>query len=175
MSGCSIWNQVQIYACFDSGHNKTSSAEFCLGLEKWLDANLGFPGGAGGKESACQWRRSKRYGFHPWVGKILWKEEMATHSSILAWKIPWTEEPGRLQSIGSQRVRHSWVTEHTQTQTWVRRWFLLGHGSTGVNTSRKRKLETKGWAWELALGLSVGRERGNRPQVWPRNSETKRV
>ena len=33
-------------------------------------------------------------------------EGMATHSSILAWKIPWTEEPGRLQSMGSQRVRH---------------------------------------------------------------------
>ena len=31
---------------------------------------------------------------------------MATHSSILAWRIPWTEEPGRLQSRGSQRVRH---------------------------------------------------------------------
>ena len=34
------------------------------------------------------------------------KEEMATHPSILAWEIPWTEEPGELQSIGSQRVRH---------------------------------------------------------------------
>ena len=33
------------------------------------------------------------------------EKEMATHSSILAWKIPWTEEPGRLQSMGSQRVR----------------------------------------------------------------------
>ena len=33
-------------------------------------------------------------------------KEMATHSSILAWEIPWTEEPGRLQSTGSQRVRH---------------------------------------------------------------------
>ena len=33
---------------------------------------------------------------------------MATHSSILAWRIPWTEEPGRLQSMGSQRVRHDW-------------------------------------------------------------------
>ena len=32
---------------------------------------------------------------------------MTTHSSILAWKIPWTEEPGRLQSMGSQRVRHN--------------------------------------------------------------------
>ena len=34
------------------------------------------------------------------------EKEMATHSSILAWKIPWTEEPGKLQSIGSQRVGH---------------------------------------------------------------------
>ena len=34
------------------------------------------------------------------------EEEMATHSSILAWRIPWTEEPGRLQFMGSQRVRH---------------------------------------------------------------------
>ena len=34
------------------------------------------------------------------------EKEMAIHSSTIAWKIPWTEEPGRLQSIGSQRVRH---------------------------------------------------------------------
>jgi len=34
------------------------------------------------------------------------EEEMPTHSSILAWRIPWTEEPGGLQSMGSQRVRH---------------------------------------------------------------------
>ena len=39
-------------------------------------------------------------------------KEMATHSRILAWKIPWTEEPGRLQSIGSQRVGLSLVTNH---------------------------------------------------------------
>ena len=36
----------------------------------------------------------------------LLEKEMATHSSILAWKIPWTEKPGRLQSMGSQRVGH---------------------------------------------------------------------
>ena len=35
------------------------------------------------------------------------EKQMATHSSILAWRIPWTEEPGRLQSMGSQRVRHN--------------------------------------------------------------------
>ena len=38
------------------------------------------------------------------------EKEMAIHSSTIAWKIPWTEEPGRLQSMGSQRVRHDWAT-----------------------------------------------------------------
>ena len=38
------------------------------------------------------------------------EKEMATHSSILAWRIPWTEEPGGLQSVGSQRVRHDRAT-----------------------------------------------------------------
>ena len=61
-----------------------------------------------GKESACQ---CKRCGFHPWVGKIPLEEEMVTHSSVAAWKIPWTEEPGGLQSPGSQRVRHDSATE----------------------------------------------------------------
>ena len=40
------------------------------------------------------------------VRKMPLEKERATHSSILAWRIPWTEEPGRLQSIESQRVRH---------------------------------------------------------------------
>ena len=43
-------------------------------------------------------------------GEDLLEKEMATHSSIPAWKIPWTEEPGRLQSMGSQRVGHDWAT-----------------------------------------------------------------
>ena len=42
---------------------------------------------------------------------------MATQSSILAWKIPWTEEPGRLQSMGSQRLGHGSVTERTHAHT----------------------------------------------------------
>ena len=41
------------------------------------------------------------------------EKEMATHSVTVAWKIPWTEEPGRLQSMGSQRVTHDWVTSLT--------------------------------------------------------------
>ena len=43
------------------------------------------------------------------------EKEMATHSSILAWKIPWTEESGGLQSTGSQRAGHNLATEHTHT------------------------------------------------------------
>ena len=40
------------------------------------------------------------------------EEEMATHSSILAWRIPQTQEPGGLQLMGSQRVRHDWAAKH---------------------------------------------------------------
>ena len=47
-----------------------------------------------------------RPGFDPWVGKIPLEKEMVTHSSILPWKTPWTEEPRRLQSMGSQTVGH---------------------------------------------------------------------
>ena len=61
-----------------------------------------FPGSSDGKASACNAGDS---------GSILgWEDilekEMATHSSILAWKIAWTEELGRLQSVGSQRIGH---------------------------------------------------------------------
>ena len=59
-----------------------------------------------------------------WVQLLGWKNPlekgMATHSSILAWKTPWTEEPGRLQSMRSQRVRHDCATNtytHTRTHT----------------------------------------------------------
>ena len=51
-----------------------------------------------------------------WVQSLGWEdpleEEMATHSSILAWRIPWTEEPGGLQSRGSQRVRNNCAMYH---------------------------------------------------------------
>ena len=67
---------------------------------------MGFPGGTSGKELTCQCKKHKRRGFDPWVGKIPLEKGMATYSSILAWKIPWTEEIGGLQSIVSHRVGH---------------------------------------------------------------------
>ena len=52
-----------------------------------------------------------------WVRSLSWEgpleKGMATHSSMLAWRIPWTEEPGGLQSMESQRVRHDWSPQHS--------------------------------------------------------------
>ena len=48
------------------------------------------------------------------------EKEIATHSSVLSWEIPWTEEPGRLESMGSQRVRHDWVTHTFISKTPVK-------------------------------------------------------
>ena len=67
---------------------------------------MGFPGGLDSKESACN---MGDLGSIPGSGKSL-EKRMATHSSILAWRTPWTEEPGGLLSMESQRVRHDWTT-----------------------------------------------------------------
>ena len=73
----------------------------------------GFPGGLAAKNlSAMQETQVWSMGQEDPL-----EEEMGTHSSILAWRIPWTEEPGRLQSMGSQGVRHSW-------NNWAQMCFL---------------------------------------------------
>ena len=53
------------------------------------------------------------------------EEEMATHSSILAWRIPWTKEPGGIQSIGLKRIWHDWATEHTHTMCKIYMYLLV--------------------------------------------------
>ena len=54
------------------------------------------------------------------------EKEMATHSSTLAWKIPWIEEPGRLQSMGLQRVRCDWATSVSfYSSFWRRKWWPI--------------------------------------------------
>ena len=67
----------------------------------------GFPGGSDGKESACN--------VETWIWSLGWEDPlekgMATHSNILAWRIPWTGEPDGLQFMGSQRVGHVWVAK----------------------------------------------------------------
>ena len=73
------------------------------------------------------------------------EKAMATHSSTLAWKIPWMEEPGGLKSMGSQRVRHSWATScslftfmhwrRKATHSSVLAWRIPGMGEPGWLTS----------------------------------------
>ena len=71
------------------------------------------------------------------------EKEMVTYSSIIAWGIPWTEEPGGLQSMGSQRVIHDWVTEHAHTAA-------LHVKVKGLSTATKR--QGLGEGYPLVLG-----------------------
>ena len=100
--------------CVSDSHHYIAKTQHCKALifqfknnSKQIKAylELGFPGGASGKEPACQCRRHKKHRFNLNQEDPL-EEEMAIHSSIFVWRIPWTEEPAKLQSIGSQRVRH---------------------------------------------------------------------
>ena len=75
-------------------------------------------GGVSGKESACNAGDEMQ---ETWVQSLGLEDslEEATCSIILTWKIPWIEEPDRLQSIVLQRVGHDWVHTHTHTHTWI--------------------------------------------------------
>ena len=73
---------------------------------------LGLPWCLSGKEFACQCRR---WGVQALGQEDPLEKEMATHSSILAWEIPWMEEPGGLQSMGSQRVGLDSATQLSAT------------------------------------------------------------
>ena len=82
---------------------------------------------------------------------------MAPHSSTLAWKIPWTEEPGRLQSVGSLRVRHDWVISLSlfTFMHWRRKWqpapvFLPGES------------QGQGARWAAVYGVAQSRTRVKR-------------
>ena len=72
-------------------------------------------GGTSGKETACQRWSCKRCKFDPWVREDPLEKEMTTHSSILAWEIPWTEELNGSQFMGWQKFRDHWsdLAQHT--------------------------------------------------------------
>ena len=88
----------------------------------------GFLNGSAGKESACQCRRHRKQETRVWFlgGDDPLEEEMATYPSILAWEVPWTEEPGGLQSMRLQRVGHAWVTKHACIH--VTKWSFFSEG-----------------------------------------------
>ena len=71
---------------------------------QWAELS-GFPGGPGGKEPICQHKKHETR-VQSLGGEDPLEKEMATNSNILVWRMPWTEEPGRLPSVGLQRVGH---------------------------------------------------------------------
>ena len=70
--------------------------------------NMDFPSGSNGEEST--YTAGRRPGFDPWVLKTLWRREWQPTPGFLPGESTWTEEPGRLQYLGSQNVRHNWMT-----------------------------------------------------------------
>ena len=97
---------------------------------------------------------------------------MATHSSIIAWRIPWTEEPGDLRSMGSQRVRHDWLTlplwKHwrnniLQTQTPTVKRICKSFGKVGLDMSAKARVRpcVKCRTWTVEEMKSLYRQRNS--------------
>ena len=86
----------------------------------WTECPLGFPGGTSGEEPACQCRRHETQIQSQGWGDPL-EEGMATHTNIIAWKVPGTEDTGGLQSIGSQRGRHDWsdLAQHNMDTSFL--------------------------------------------------------
>ena len=101
-----------------------------------------------------------------WVLPFGRRRLMATHSSTLAWWIPWTEEPGRLQFMGSQRVGHDWVTftftfhfhaleKEMATHSSVLAWRLPGMGEPGGLLSLGSHKVGHDWS-DLAAAAAFG-------------------
>ena len=89
---------------------------------------------------------------------------MASHSSILAWRIPWEENPGRLQSMRSQRVRHSRVTEHAHPGKWLVIRSQLGHSHSWYK--QEFLLDSSLHHHTILIQKWMGREKATRLS-WP--------
>ena len=144
-----------------------SQMDLSLFSLEWWD----FPGGSEGKQSACN---AGGLGSIPGLGRSS-GEGRATHSSILAWRSPWTEEPGRLQSLGSQRVRHNWETFTHYSLEWQRLWgmrnaglkYLSGHQGNSVVHLAYLSREQISNDW---MGIP-----GSRPGPFPRRFFLKKI
>ena len=89
-----------------------------------------------------------------WVWSLGWEdpleEGMATHSTILAWRIPWTEEPGGLQFMGSQKIGHNWETNKKK-----REWEKKPTSSTGDGSEESEKKEFSDWKQKVCLNVKA--------------------
>ena len=92
-----------------------------------------FLGGSDGKVSTCQCRRFSGHGHvQSLCQEDPLEKEMSTHSSILAWKISWIEEPSRLQSMLLQRVIHNLVTTHARMHVLFERYVADFEGAVSL-------------------------------------------
>ena len=115
-------------------------------LSEWLDSHGTVSNVTGSQELANSMKHSSDFPVaqmvknlsamqETWVWSLGWEDTLekrvATHFSILAWRIPWTEDPGRLHSMGSQRVGHDWVTNtsicfrHSDWVVWLSRVVIM--------------------------------------------------
>ena len=108
------------YGCFWS-----SCTSFTASL---LNTPLGFPGATNGKEPTCQCRRHEM-GVQSLDQEDPLKEGMITHSSIHAWRIPWTVEPGRLQRVAQSRRQLKWLSTHASLKRKEWSWYPADEGS----------------------------------------------
>ena len=125
---------------------------------------VGFPGESDSKESPWQCRRC-RFDLSGWEDPL--EKEMATHSSTLAWKHPWTEDPGRLQSMGSLRDRQDFtftfhflaLEKEMATHSSVLAWRIPGTGEPGGLPSMGSHRVRHDWS-DLAAAAG-GKKEGN--------------
>ena len=112
----SNWGCIRVVVC--SSPERSPWTFFTIPTTLWASWSI-----LGGfiEKKLTHWERRIRLPMQEkWVrstgGEDLLEKERATHSTILAWEIPWTEEHGGLESMGSQRVRHDWTTKQRQQQ-----------------------------------------------------------
>ena len=114
------------------------------------------------------WRillQCRRPGFDPWVGKIPWRRVRQPTPVFLPGASPWIKEPGRLQSMGLQRVGHSWATKRTaQCRAW-----------TGVRQGGQGKCFPKCYAPRLALTLLPALPQSAHKCAWTKRHTSKGV
>ena len=102
---------------------------------------FGFPDSSHGKESAFN---AGNPGSIPGLGRSQ-EKGMAIHPSIIAWRIPWTEEPGGIQSMGSQKVWHNWGTNT----------FICYQYSTVAKTTSQNRRECTKCGWGINTGIQL--------------------
>ena len=107
----SIWKTDINLRLFCNIHFSPQDPSYLVLLTGCISTRLGgFSGGPSGKEPNCQWKRYKRHGFDPWVSKIPWRRTWQPTPVFLPGESPWTEKPGGLQSMASQKSQ-TWLND----------------------------------------------------------------